>query len=402
MSEQVSLFLHKTYMKALKIAARVIPIPRPTLFTGADSAEQLCEAIGLMNFKKLLVVSDQPLVDIGIVGKIEEYLSKRGVEYTVFSHVTPDPTYSQAELGLDLYRRNGCDGILAIGGGSPIDCAKVIAARVTNNKSIKRLAGLLRVWRTPAPLFVIPTTAGTGSEVTVAAVISDPFNHKKTPLMDPKLVPLMAALDPALMVDLPPHITAATGMDALTHAVEAYLSLNATTETDAYATAAMTLIHENLIAAYKDGKSLQVRLNMAMASYFAGLAFTKASLGYAHAIAHNLGAKYGTPHGVANSLALPHVLAASLPSAKTKMANLAKIVGAGESHWDDQMNAQAFVAYVVSLQDEMSLPKTLVELQQTDISDIAKHATSEARWNYPVPHYLSLQECEQLIEKIRA
>ncbi|CZF83270.1 Alcohol dehydrogenase 2 [Grimontia celer] len=393
---------HKGYMKALKIAARVIPIPRPTLFTGAESAEQLCEAISLMNLGKLLLVTDEALVEVGIVDQVESDLRRHGVEFVRFDKVTPDPTYPQAEEGLAVYKRESCKGILAVGGGSPIDCAKVIAARVTNNKAIKKLAGLLKVWRSPAPLFVIPTTAGTGSEVTVAAVISDPANHQKTPLMDPKLVPLMAALDPQLMTGLPPHITAATGMDALTHAVEAYISLNATTETDAYATAALKLIHGNLIAAYKDGQSLKVRLNMAMASYYAGLAFTKASLGYTHAIAHNLGAKYGTPHGAANALALPHVLEVSIPSAKARISNLAKMVEVGDESWDDQTNASAFVNYVVSLQEAMNMPRSLPDIKPEDITQIAKNAIREANWNYPVPHYLTLGECEQLVAKIRA
>lgn len=392
---------HKSYMKALKVAARVIPIPRPTLFTGAESAEQLCEAISLMNLGKLLIVTDEALVEVGIVDQIETYLHRHGVDFTRFDKVTPDPTYPQAEEGLAVYKRENCKGILAVGGGSPIDCAKVIAARVTNNKAIKKLAGLLKVWRTPAPLFVIPTTAGTGSEVTVAAVISDPASHQKTPLMDPKLVPLMAALDPHLMTGLPPHITAATGMDALTHAVEAYLSLNATTETDAYATAALKLIHANLIAAYKDGHSMKVRFNMAMASYYAGLAFTKASLGYTHAIAHHLGAKYGTPHGVANALALPHVLEVSVPSAKVRIANMAKMVDVGDESWDDQTNASAFVNYVVSLQESMNMSRTLPDIKPEDITQIAKNAIREANWNYPVPHYLSLGECKLIIAKIK-
>ncbi len=393
--------VHKTYMKALKVAARIIPIPRPTLFSGADSAVELCDAIGLMNIGKLLIVTDKPLVEAGIVGKVERSLSHAGIEFVRYDGVLPDPTYLQAEEGLALYRQEQCMGVLAIGGGSPIDCAKVIAARVTNRKSIKRLAGLLKVWRTPAPLFAIPTTAGTGSEVTVAAVISEPKHHQKTPLMDPKLVPLMAALDPTLMTELPPSITAATGMDALTHAVEAYLSNNATTETDAYATAALKLIHGNLLAAYKDGKSLKVRLNMAMASYYAGLAFTKASLGYAHAIAHQLGAKYGTPHGIANALALPLVLNASLPSASSRMAKLALLTERGDRQWDDETNAKAFISYVVDLQIALGIVRTLPAIQTEDIPALAKNAVRETHWNYPVPHYLTRTQCEQIFTQLK-
>ncbi|MDG2671019.1 iron-containing alcohol dehydrogenase, partial [Vibrio parahaemolyticus] len=200
------------------------------------------------------------------------------------------------------------EAILALGGGSAIDCAKVIAARVSNKRSIKKLSGLFKVWRTPAPLFVIPTTSGTGSEVTIAAVVSDPNTHLKTPLMDPKLVPIMAALDPDLLIGLPAKITADTGIDALTHAVEAYISRNATPETQAYSVAAIKLIFRYLPKAVAQGGDIEARYKMAMASYYAGLAFTKASLGYVHAFAHNLGARYGLPHGMANGLALLPVL----------------------------------------------------------------------------------------------
>lgn len=392
---------HKLYMKALKVAARVIPIPRPTLFTGAGSAGELCDAIGLMGIGKLLIVTDKPLVDVGIVANIEATLAKHGLEFVRYDGVMPDPTYTQAEEGLARYREHQCAGILAIGGGSPIDCAKVIAARVTNRKPIKRLAGLLRVWRTPAPLFAIPTTAGTGSEVTVAAVISEPMHHQKTPLMDPKLVPLMAALDPTLMTDLPPAITAATGMDALTHAVEAYLSNNATPETDGYARASLQLIDANLVAAYKDGKSLKVRLNMAMASYYAGLAFTKASLGYTHAFAHQLGAQYGTPHGLANALALPWVLRASLPSAKGRMAELAVLLGRGDRQWDAETNAQALIDYVVELQAALEMSPTLSAIELDVIPRLAKNAVKEAHWNYPVPHYLTRAQCEHIFIQLK-
>lgn len=392
---------HKTYMKALKVAARVIPIPRPTLFTGANSSDALCDAIGLMGLGKLLIVTDKPLVEVGIVDKVERSLIQAGVAFVRYDGVMPDPTYTQAEEGLQRYLEEKCEGVLAIGGGSPIDCAKVIAARVTNRKPIKRLAGLLKVWQTPAPLFAIPTTAGTGSEVTVAAVISEPKYHQKTPLMDPKLVPLMAALDPTLMTELPPSITAATGMDALTHAVEAYLSINATKETDAYAIAALKLINSNIVPAYKDGKSLKVRLNMAMASYYAGLAFTKASLGYAHAVAHQLGAIYGTPHGVANALALPLVLKASLPSAKTRMAALSLLLSCGDAKWDEQTNAQALVEYIENLKGALGIASTLADIQLEDVPTMAKNALKETHWNYPVPHYLTQQQVAQIFIQLK-
>lgn len=194
---------------------------------GSGSVNELCEAVSDLGFQRLLLVTDEGLVQIGMAEQVAERASSKGLEVVVFSEVKPDPTYDHVERGLDVYLESGCDAILALGGGSAMDCSKVIAAKVTNKRPIKKLAGLFRVWRTPAPLFVIPTTSGTGSEVTIAAVVSDPVTHLKTPLMDPKLVPLMAALDADLLLGLPAKITADTGIDALTHAVEAYVSRNA-------------------------------------------------------------------------------------------------------------------------------------------------------------------------------
>lgn len=291
--------LYRSYTKGLKIAAHVLPLPRPTLFSGSGAVSELLEAISDLGFRRLLLVTDEGLVRIGMVGKVLEQTQRLGLQVGVFSEVKPDPTYDQVEDGLRAYNASQSEAILALGGGSAIDCAKVIAARVSNKRSIKKLSGLFKVWRTPAPLFVIPTTSGTGSEVTIAAVVSDPDTHLKTPLMDPKLVPIMAALDPDLLIGLPAKITADTGIDALTHAVEAYISRNATPETQAYSVAAIKLIFRYLPKAVAQGGDIEARYKMAMASYYAGLAFTKASLGYVHAFAHNLGARYGhaTWHG---------------------------------------------------------------------------------------------------------
>jgi len=194
---------YKGYMNVLKTAAKIIPMPKPTLFTGSGSSLQLCEAIAQMGSRKVLIVTDTVLLKLGILDSIQQTLTDNNVEFVIYDGVLPDPTYSQVESGLALYKSGDCDAILAVGGGSPIDAAKVIAARVNNHREIKKLTGLFKVWKSPAPLFVIPTTAGTGSEVTIAAVVSDPVTHKKTPLIDPKLVPMMASLDASLMIGLP-------------------------------------------------------------------------------------------------------------------------------------------------------------------------------------------------------
>ncbi len=391
--------LYRGYTNGLKVAAYVLPLPKPTLFSGPGSIHELTEAIADLGFKKLLLVTDEGLVKIGMAEQVAESAITRGLDVALYAEVKPDPTYDQVERGLNVYLESGCDAILALGGGSAMDCAKVIAARVTNKKSIKRLAGLFRVWRTPAPLFVIPTTSGTGSEVTVAAVVSEPDTHHKTPLMDPKLVPLMAALDANLLVGLPAKITADTGIDALTHAIEAYISRNATTETKAYSVAAIKLIFQYLPRAVEEGSDIQARQKMTMASYYAGLAFTKASLGYVHAFAHNLGAKYGLPHGMANGLALLPVLRFSFSEIEPQLTALSGALIDAQS--EAMPNAQAFLERLEGLYNEIGIEQTSSLLKTSDTDELVTLILKEAHWNYPVPKFMNEEECAQLLAEIR-
>lgn len=397
MEQKLYYWLHRVYMWCLKVAAKVLPISKPTLFLGKEALKQLCHSVSIMDINKVLIVTDSGLVKLGFAKKLIFEFERVGVHCEIYEGVEPDPTYRHVEDGLSLYGRHRCQAVVALGGGSSIDCAKVIAARATNDKPIQRLVGLLKVWKAPAPIFVIPTTAGTGSEVTVAAVVSDPITHQKTPIMDPKLVPIAAALDPSLMLALPAHITAQTGMDALTHAIEAYLSDNATQETDRYALAAFRLIDDNLEKAVKFGQNALARQNMALASYYAGLAFTKASLGYVHAIAHTLGAKYGTPHGLANAVVLPHVLEFSKSEAQERMAKLADTLELTNNHVSDSIKAQAFIDYIKQLQKSLDLPSHFDHILQEHITELAKQSLHEARWNYPVPKYMQQEECERLL-----
>ncbi|MGI9916735.1 iron-containing alcohol dehydrogenase [Vibrio owensii] len=391
--------LYRGYTNGLKVAAYVLPLPKPTLFSGPGSIHELTEAIADLGFRKLLLVTDEGLVKIGMAEQVAESARTRGLDVALYAEVKPDPTYDQVERGLNVCLESGCDAILALGGGSAMDCAKVIAARVTNKKSIKRLAGLFRVWRTPAPLFVIPTTSGTGSEVTVAAVVSEPDTHHKTPLMDPKLVPLMAALDANLLVGLPAKITADTGIDALTHAIEAYISRNATTETKAYSVAAIKLIFQYLPHAVEEGSDIQARQKMAMASYYAGLAFTKASLGYVHAFAHNLGAKYGLPHGMANGLALLPVLRFSFSEIEPQLTALSEALIDAQS--EAMPNAQAFLDRLEGLYNEIGIEQTSSLLKTSDTDELVTLILKEAHWNYPVPKFMNEEECAQLLAEIR-
>lgn len=350
--------------------------------------------------KKVLVVTDEMLVKLGVVGGITKHLDDLGIDHFNFAEVLPDPSYEVVEKGERVCRENHCDAILAIGGGSPLDAAKIIAAKMTNDKTVKQLTGILKVSKPCLPLFVIPTTAGTGSETTIAGVVSDPETNQKTPVIDPKLVPIAAALDPTLMSGLPPHITAATGMDALTHAVESYVSRHASAETDNYARAAVKMIMKNLPIAYEDGKNLDAREAMAMASFYAGAAFTKANLGYVHAIAHQYGALYHTPHGLANAIVLPYIMEYSMLAAKDRLAELAVEIGVGTKDEAPERLAQKFVTALKELNQKIGIPTQLDSLQESDIDRVAQGALKEAHYLYPVPKYMDMAQCRTIVRKM--
>ena len=393
-------FLHGLVIRLAGFLSKLLPDKIPVTFVGPDASRELCESIGHTRAEKVLIVTDGVLVEIGLVARITEALQAAGLGWSIFAGVEPDPTFEQVEAGLAQLERDGCDAVLAVGGGSPMDASKMIAALATNDGPLGKLEGLLKVRRAPLPFFAIPTTAGTGSEVTLAAVISEPETHAKKFFLDPKLLPLMTALDPTLMTGLPPHITAATGMDALTHAVEAFLSRTATDQTDGYAQIAIRLIFDHLPAAYTNGDDLPTRKAMALASYYGGLAFTRTSVGYVHAIAHTFGAYYRTPHGLANAIVLPHVLEFSKGPTEKRLVQLAELIG--QDGGDDREKAQKFIDAVRDLKAKLDLPHTLDALNEADITPIAKQALGEAHLNYPVPRYMSQPQCEGLLRQILA
>lgn len=392
--------LHGAVMGLSGTLSKLLPDRVPVTFVGAGAAAELCEAIAQSGTGKVLLVTDQVLVDLGLVGRITAALDKVGLAHSTYSGVEPDPTTDQVEAGLAQLSREGCDAVLAVGGGSPMDAAKVIAAAASNGGDVGKLEGMFKVRRPPLPIFAIPTTAGTGSEATVAAVVSDPQSHAKKFFVDPKLLPAMAALDPTLMTGLPPHVTAATGMDALTHAVESFIARTANAQTESWAKTAVRLIFANLPTAYANGEDLAARKAMALASFYAGLAFTRTSVGYVHAIAHTFGAFYRTPHGQANAIALPCVLEFSMESATPRLAQLADLLELGGA--DDVAKARAFVASVRQLKEKVGIPETLEALREDDIPRIAQQAVAEAHLNYPVPRYMSQAQCEGLLREMLA
>lgn len=387
-------------MRAAGVVTGLLPIPQPTLLVGPGSSRRLGQTIAGFGHRKILIVTDGIIAKLGLQDGLTDALTKGGAKFVVFDEVTPDAPIPLIEQGMKFYRSKGCDAIVAFGGGSAMDAAKTIALAVANRKKPRQLVGYFKGLHEPVPVYAVPTTAGTGSEVTVAAVVSDPKTGKKLVIADTRLVPRMAALDPSLMTGLPPHVTAATGMDALTHAIEAFIGQWSTAYTDRMALSAVGLIYDNLRTVCRSGKNLAAREQMALAATYAGFAFTRANVGYVHAIAHQLGGRYHTPHGLANAIVLPHVLKFLRPAITDKLAVLAVRARVGEEGERAAVLAQKFLDSVEALNRDIGIPPYLDALREADIPELAKAACWEADTNYPVPRYMSPETCAQVIREI--
>jgi alcohol dehydrogenase len=387
-------------MRAAGVVTGLLPIPQPTLLVGPGSSRRLGQTIAGFGHRKILIVTDGIIAKLGLQDGLTDALTKGGAKFVVFDEVTPDAPIPLIEQGMKFYRSKGCDAIVAFGGGSAMDAAKTIALAVANRKKPRQLVGYFKGLHEPVPVYAVPTTAGTGSEVTVAAVVSDPKTGKKLVIADTRLVPRMAALDPSLMTGLPPHVTAATGMDALTHAIEAFIGQWSTAYTDRMALSAVGLIYDNLRTVCRSGKNLAAREQMALAATYAGFAFTRANVGYVHAIAHQLGGRYHTPHGLANAIVLPHVLKFLRPAITDKLAMLAVRARVGEEGERAAVLAQKFLDSVEALNRDIGIPPRLDALREADIPELAKAACWEADTNYPVPRYMSPETCAQVIREI--
>lgn len=396
----LEVMLLRIYMRLMKWVTRVVRLEWPQLFEGPGSSLELCRKIALDGHKQVLLVTDAGLTSLGMHQPLVAELEAQGVACRVYDGVEPDPSISQVEIGFTELKAVGAQAVLALGGGSSIDAAKVMAAMAKNKKPVRKMFGLFKARKGMLPFYVIPTTAGTGSEVTVGAVISDPVSGEKLLMADPKLMPNVVALDGELMRGLPPAITAATGMDALTHAVEAFVSRNATAETDAYAVGAGRIIFQDLETAFADGDEAELRQRLARAAHLAGKAITKASLGYVHAIAHNFGARYHLPHGLANAIVMPYVLEYSLPCCAGRMATFARDCGVTDAS-DNAAAAQALIARIRQMNQTFGIPDHVSDLRSADVPAIATAARAEARFLYPVPRYLTQDAAEELISQMQ-
>ena len=384
---------HKSFISFAGFIMKFAPGTSYMLFAGEGSSRQLCHHIGRSGLKKILVVTDKPLVELGIVERATAALAETGVARVTYDGVLPDPTYQIVAEGKALYEREQCDGILAIGGGSSIDAAKVMGLAVTHEGDPQDYVGFGKVKDPLPPLYVIPTTSGTGSEATSGAVISDNVSHEKGVISGGPMQPVATCLDPGLMTGMPPHITAATGMDALTHAVEAYIGVWDRGDCQECAAAAVKLIFSSLENAYNRGDDIDARDAMAHAAYLAGQAINQVNVGNVHAIAHQLGGLYGVPHGLANSMVMPHVLDKSREAAATRLAELAKLIG--------RETAEEFIAAVRDLNTAVGIPEKLDKLQPSDYPAIIARATAEAD-GYPVPTMLSDGDVEDILKALQA
>ena len=394
---------YRLYQRVFKVAMCFMDWSEPKLLEGVGSVLKLPEFIKEKGLTKILVVTDKGLMGLHLLDPMFEKLEEVGIEYVVYDGVQPNPTIPNIEECKDLYIRNGCQGIIAFGGGSPMDCAKAAAARVVKpRQSVRKMRGYLKVLHKLPPFFAVPTTAGTGSETTVAAVVTDPETHEKNAINDICLRPKYAVLDPALTVGLPPHITSTTGMDALTHAVEAYIGKSNVKSTIWYAENATVLIHDNLEKAYADGKDMRAREAMLKASFYAGCAFTRAYVGYVHAIAHNLGGLYGTPHGLANAVILPYVLDWYADSAYPQLAKLADLIGITTPDMSTADKGKAFIAEIRRMNRAMNIPDKFDFIKEEDMPTLVKRALKEGNPGYPVPKIMAPADCEQVIRSFMA
>jgi alcohol dehydrogenase class IV len=384
----------RVFQKVMHLLIPIFPYREPKIL---DSTEQISDLLKSNNIERVMLVTDKGIRGLGLCAPLENHLEKNGIACHVYDETVPNPTSQNVEDALKIYKDNSCQALIAFGGGSSMDCAKALGARVVcPNKSLDKMAGLIKICKRLPMLIAIPTTAGTGSEATVASVIVDSKTHHKYVINDFCLIPRYAVLDPKITVGLPPHLTATTGMDALTHAIEAYIGRSKTKVTKAASIDAVKLIFDNLERAYENGADLDARKNMLHASYLAGVAFTRSYVGYVHAVAHTLGGKYGVAHGLANAVLLPCVLRAYGESATDSLAELARAVGLVNAETSAEDAAETIISHIEGMNERMNIPKKLSCIRSCDIPEMAKLADREANPIYPVPTLWNAEELEAI------
>jgi len=383
----------RAFQKAFHIAIPFLPYRKPKI---AGSVKELPEIIMRHKCTHVLIITDGGIMKLGLTRRLEKALKEAGIPYTIYDKTVANPTTVNVREALELYHKEGCDAIIGFGGGSSMDCAKAVGAcAVKPNQSLAQMKGILKVHKKLPLLMAVPTTAGTGSETTLAAVITDADTRYKYAINDFPLIPRYAVLDPKVTLSLPPFITATTGMDALTHAVEAYIGNSTTIDTRRDALKAVKLIFENIDIAYEHGDNIQARRNMLHASFYAGCAFTKSYVGYVHAVAHSLGGQYNVPHGLANAILLPLVLREYGSCIDKKLHRLAIAAGLADKNTPDHEAAELFIRAIEEMKERLGIVNIVKEIQETDILKLAHYADKEANPLYPVPKLMDASELEK-------
>lgn len=387
----------RTFQIALRLALPILPYRNPEILGSLLDIPAVLHRKGIKN---VLLVTDRQVRSLGLTARLEEALSKEGIAWAVYEDTVANPTTANVREAVSLYRERGCSAFIAFGGGSAMDCAKAAGAQLARpRKTLKQMEGILKVNRRIPLLIAVPTTAGTGSETTLAAVITDEHTRHKYPINDFPLIPVCAVLDPAVTATLPRSLAATTGMDALTHAVEAFIGRSTTRGTRSDAISAARLIFENLETACFDNTE-ESRRNMLQAAHLAGRAFTRSYVGYIHAVAHSLGGKYNTPHGLANAVIMPVVLIMYGSAAHKKLAVLARETGLIQTAADDEEAASAFIQAILDLNHKLGIPDKLAGIKQEDIRELAKTAEKEGNPLYPVPVLWDSEQLEKIYEKV--
>lgn len=383
----------RTFQTILKISIPFLPYRKPKI---VGSVKALPEILKKKKRTSVLIITDESIAKLGLTKRLEKALKDHGISYTIYDKTVANPTTANVEEAMELYLENGCNAIIGFGGGSSMDCAKGVGIRIAKpKKPLSKMKGILKVHAKLPLLMAVPTTAGTGSETTLAAVITDAETRHKYAINDFPLIPRYAVLDPKVTVSLPKHITSTTGMDALTHAVEAYIGNSTTHGTKKDALLAVKLIFENIDTAYNDGQNIDARRNMLHASFYAGCAFTKSYVGYVHAVAHSLGGKYNVPHGLANAVLLPFVLEAYGPRIHKKLHDLATAAGLAEKDTPHEEAARAFIDAIKEMKKRFEIGDTIKEIREEDIPMLSHYADKEANPLYPVPVLMNAEELQQ-------
>lgn len=382
----------RSFQAAFKAALPFLPYRTPKI---VGSVTALPEVFRKHNCQRVLVITDAGVRSLGLTRRLEQALEDSGIACAVYDKTVANPTTINVDEAVEMYRQNDCQAIIGFGGGSSMDCAKAAGARIVKpRQSLESMKGILKVRKKLPLLVAVPTTAGTGSETTLATVITDARTRHKYAINDFPLIPRYAVLDPKVTLSLPPFITATTGMDALTHAVEAYIGNSTTPGTRRNALDAVKLIFENLDAAYEDGSNLEARKNMLRASFYAGCAFTKSYVGYVHAVAHSLGGAYNVPHGLANAILLPFVLEAYGEKIHGKLAKLAEAAGIADKDTPRAEAAGRFIDAVKEMKKRYGIGDTVKEIRKEDIPKLAAYADREGNPLYPVPVLMDAGELE--------